>query len=112
LPGPETEQYWGSEFANKRYTVNVAGVQDPVVDDLVGRIAHASTREDLVAASRALDRVLMWNAYLLPGWYIGTVHYAYWDRFGRPEPMAASPASPEAVSHQVGWPAVETWWRK
>jgi microcin C transport system substrate-binding protein len=112
LPGPEREQYWGSEFANKRYTVNIAGVRDPVVDDLVGKIAHASTREDLVAASRALDRVLMWNAYLLPGWYIGTVHYAYWDRLGRPEPMAASPALSEAVSPEVGWPAVETWWRK
>ncbi|UEM07887.1 extracellular solute-binding protein (plasmid) [Skermanella rosea] len=107
LPGPEMAHYWGSPFANERFTVNVAGVQDPVVDDLVARIGSASSREDLIAASRALDRVLMWNAYILPGWYIGTVHYAYWDRLSRPARMAGS-----AVPDDVGWPAVETWWEK
>lgn len=105
LPGPERAQYWSSASANEPFTVNVGGVQDPVVDDLVNRIGSAATRDELIAASRALDRVLAWNAYILPGWYIGSVHYAYWDRLERPTQTGSA-------FHDVGWPAVETWWER
>ena len=73
LPGPEQEFYWGSRFAYERYTVNVPGVQDPAVDDLVSRIGCATSRKELISATRALDRVIAWNGYLLPGWYMAFV---------------------------------------
>jgi microcin C transport system substrate-binding protein len=107
LPGPDREPYWSSAYAYAPFTVNIPGVQDPVVDDLIGRISRASTREELVAATRALDRVLVWNAYVLPGWYIGSIHYAYWDRFGRADRVTDS-----ATQRDVGWPAIEAWWEK
>ncbi|UEM24300.1 extracellular solute-binding protein (plasmid) [Skermanella mucosa] len=107
LPGPEQEFYWGSRFAHERYTVNVPGIEDPVVDDLVSRIGRAASREELIPATRALDRVIAWNGYLLPGWYMAFAHYAYWDRFGRADHRAGREAAPE-----LGSPAIEAWWIK
>jgi microcin C transport system substrate-binding protein len=107
LPGPEQEFRWGSKFAYERFTVNVPGVQDPVVDDLVSRIGCATSRQELIAATRALDRVIAWNEYLLPGWYMGFVHYAYWDRFGR----ADYRKGPDA-GWDPGPPPIEAWWIK
>jgi microcin C transport system substrate-binding protein len=107
IPGQEQELHWGSRFADKRYTVNVPGVQDAVADDLVGRIGCATSRKQLIAAARALDRVVAWNSYLLPGWYMAFVHYAYWDRFGR-----ANDGIGQENGHALGPPDVEAWWVK
>jgi len=107
IPGPEQEFRWGSRFAYERFTVNVPGVQDPVVDDLVSRIGCATSRKELIAATRALDRVIAWNEYLLPGWYMAFVHYAYWDRFGR-----ADYQTKQETEIDLGLPAVEAWWAK
>jgi len=107
LPGPEQEFYWGARFAYERYTVNVPGVQDPVVDDLVSRIGRATSRKELISATRALDRVIAWNEYLLPGWYMAFAHYAYWDKFGRADYQTGQEAGPN-----LGSPAVEAWWTK
>ena len=107
LPGQEQEYYWGSRFAYERYTVNVPGVQDPAVDDLVSRIGCATSRKELITATRAFDRVIAWNGYLLPGWYMAFVHYAYWDRFGR-----ADYQTKQDASQDLGSPAIEAWWAK
>ena len=61
------------------------GIKDPVVDQLVDRIIQAPTREDLVTATRALDRVLLWGHYVIPHWHSRVFRVAYWDKFGRPE---------------------------
>jgi microcin C transport system substrate-binding protein len=107
LPGPEQEFYWGSRFAYERYTVNIPGIQDPVVDDLIGRVGRATSRKELIPATRALDRVIAWNEYLLSGWYMATSHYAYWDRFGR-----ADVRSEQEADRPLGSPAIEAWWAK
>ena len=44
----------------------------------------AKDRDELVAATRALDRVLLWNFYVVPQWYLPVDRIAYWDKFGRP----------------------------
>ena len=64
---------------------NYAGISDPAVDTLIGIAGEATTREELVTAIRALDRVLRANLYLIPGWDSGTHRVAYWDVFGTPE---------------------------
>jgi microcin C transport system substrate-binding protein len=107
IPGSEQEFHWGSRFAYERYTVNVPGVQDPAVDDLVGRIGRATSRKELVSATQALDRVIAWNGYLLPGWYMASAHYAYWDRFGRADDRLG-----QAAGRELGSPAIEAWWAK
>lgn len=98
-PGIEQRNYWTSGSAGTVGSFNFSGVRDPVVDDLVEHIVSAKSRTELRAATRALDRVLMWGWYVVPHWYSGTIKLAHWDRFGRP------PAKPV---YELGLD--ETWW--
>ena len=84
-PGNEQRDYWSSKAADMPGSRNLAGIKNPVVDALVERVIFAKDREDLVAATRALDRVLLWNYYVVPQWHLPKVWVAYWNKFGIPE---------------------------
>ena len=64
---------------------NVMGICNPVVDALVKLVVNAPDYAHLVASTRALDRVLLWNWYVVPQWHLQSVWVAYWNRFGRPD---------------------------
>jgi microcin C transport system substrate-binding protein len=98
-PGNEQRDFWGSAAAGQPGSRNVMGVKNEAVDALVDKIIFAPNRDALVAACRALDRVLLWNAYLVPQWHSATERIAYWNKFGAPNPL------PKLV---VGFPDV--WW--
>ncbi len=66
---------------------NYAGIKNPAVDALIERIIFAKDRAELVAASKALDRVLLWNHYVVPQFTYNKTRAARWDRFGRPEKL-------------------------
>jgi microcin C transport system substrate-binding protein len=83
-PGNEQREYWSSEAADIPGSRNIIGIKDPVVDHLIGKIIEAPTREDLVTATRALDRVLLWGHYIIPHWHSRTFRVAYWNKFDRP----------------------------
>lgn len=83
-PGNELRGYWGSAAADTKGSRNRMGLKSPAVDTLIERIIFAKDRAELVAAARALDRVLLWNHYVVPHWHIPYARIAYWDRFGRP----------------------------
>lgn len=84
-PGNEQNDYWSSASARENGSNNLCGVSDPVVDALVAKIISAQTREALIAATRALDRVLLAGWYVVPHWHIQEVWIAWWDRFGYPD---------------------------
>ena len=84
-PGNEQRDYWSSAAADAPGSRNVAGIKDPAIDRLIDRVIYAKDREELVAATHALDRVLLWNFYLVPQWHLPEVWTAYWDKFGKPE---------------------------
>jgi microcin C transport system substrate-binding protein len=86
-PGNEQRGYWGSQAAEIPGSPNMAGIKNPAVDAMIERVIFAKSREELVAATRALDRVLLWNFYVVPQWTYGKVRTARWDRFGRPETL-------------------------
>jgi microcin C transport system substrate-binding protein len=86
-PGNEQRDYWGSAAADVAGSRNYVGVKNPAVDALIERVIFAKSREELVAATRALDRVLLWNHYVVPQWTYGKQRTARWDRFGRPDKM-------------------------
>lgn len=81
-PGNEQTDYWSSASAKETGSSNLAGVSDPVVDALVEKVIAAKTRAELIAATRALDRVLLAGWYVVPNWHIREVWAAWWDRFG------------------------------
>ena len=67
-PGNEQRGYWGSRAADQPGSRNLIGIKNPAVDKLIDRIIFAKSREELVAATKALDRVLLWNHYVVPQW--------------------------------------------
>jgi microcin C transport system substrate-binding protein len=98
-PGNEQLGYWGSASADVTGSPNAAGVKDPAVDALVEKIIKAPTREALVDATRALDRVLLAGWYVVPQWHTSSYRVAYWNRFSHPARTA---------KYSLGWP--DSWW--
>jgi microcin C transport system substrate-binding protein len=86
-PGNEQRGYWGSQSADQSGSENVVGIKNPAVDAMIDQIIYAKSRAELEAATRALDRILLWNFYVVPQWTYGKVRTARWNRFGRPDPM-------------------------
>ncbi|WP_090561277.1 extracellular solute-binding protein [Belnapia rosea] len=97
-PGNEQRDFWTSAKAQENGSQNVAGIANPVVDELVELVIAAPDRAELVARTRALDRVLLWNDYMIPQWHSRTFRLAYWDKFGRP------PRNPKYAL------ALDSWW--
>ncbi|GGF76996.1 ABC transporter substrate-binding protein [Azorhizobium oxalatiphilum] len=83
-PGNEQRDYWGSESADREGSRNYAGIKNPAVDALIEKVIYATDRTQLVAATHALDRVLLWNDYVIPSWTFGYSRTARWDRFAHP----------------------------
>ncbi len=83
-PGNEQREFWGSEKANMTGSRNLIGIQDPVVDKIIDMLIHAQTREDLVACTHALDRVLQWGFYVIPQWHIDYWRLAWWKGIEKP----------------------------
>ena len=98
-PGVELRTFWGSEAAKTDGSFNLAGISDPVVDALIGKVTEAKSREELKTATRALDRVLRAGHYWVPHWYKPVHNIAYWDKFGRP-----------AVKPRYERGIIDTWW--
>ena len=84
-PGNEQVDYWHSRAANEPGSSNVAGIEDPVVDAIIPLIVNATSREDQIAAARALDRVLTHRDYTLLQYHGPTYRVAYANKFERPE---------------------------
>ncbi|MDP9196261.1 MAG: extracellular solute-binding protein [Pseudomonadota bacterium] len=100
-PGNEQTDFWGSSRADMEGSRNIIGVKDPAVDALIEKIITAPDREALVAATRALDRVLLWNHYVIPQWYSGKFRIAFRNTLGHPQ-----------TSPPYGLPVADTWWVK
>lgn len=99
-PGNEQRGFWGSEAADEVGGDNLAGVKSPVIDGLIDAVVAAPDREALVTRTHALDRVLLWNHFVIPHWHLGVDRIAYWDKFGIPHQIPAQGTS------------LMTWWIK
>jgi microcin C transport system substrate-binding protein len=84
-PGNEQSGYWTCASAKQEGGDNLMGVCSPVVDDLVHQILSSADRAQLVAATRALDRTLLYGWFVVPQWHLQSVRVAYWNIFGRPD---------------------------
>ena len=95
-PGNEQRGFWGSQAADQPGSRNLVGIKDPAIDALIDRVIFAKDRAELVAATKALDRVLLWNHFVVPQWTYGKQRTVRWDRFGRPDklPQYAAAAFP------------------
>jgi len=97
-PGNEQRNFWGSDAADTNGSRNVIGVKNDVVDSLIEKLINAKDRDDLITISRALDRVLLWNYYVIPQWHISAYRVLYWDMFDQPK---------QKPKYSLGF---DTWW--
>jgi len=98
-PGNEQREFFGSAAADRPGSNNTAGIKNPAIDKLINYVIEAKDRGELVAATHALDRVLLWNFYVVPQWHYPYDRVAYWNRLGRPERL---PSQSPAI--------VPSWW--
>ena len=95
-PNQEVPAYLSSA---SRGSANFAHLASPVVDALIGHVLGARSRDDLMAASRALDRVLYWQFYFVPLRLVDGINMVIWDKYGKPA---------EQSRDLGGFPS--TWW--
>ncbi|MEQ9640585.1 MAG: extracellular solute-binding protein [Alphaproteobacteria bacterium] len=99
-PGTEQAFYWSSAAAGQDGSRNYPGIRSRVVDAMIARLVSARTREELVAACHALDRVLQWGNYVVPLFHQPGDRLAIWNGL-------AWPAYTAAYGYQI-----DTWWRE
>ena len=100
-PGNEQRDFWGSEKAAIEGSRNYIGIQDPVLDQLIEELIQTSSRQDLVTHVRAMDRILLWNHYVIPMWHYPKWRIAHWSHIQRPDPLSD-------ISPLISF----TWWSK
>lgn len=83
-PGNEQREYWHSSSADNPGSRNLMGISDPAIDVLVDGLIQADSREDLIAHTRALDRVLRSSHFLIPNFHTNVYRVAYWNKFAHP----------------------------
>ncbi len=106
-PGVELSNYWSSQAAETSGSLNLSGINSPVIDALMDRIINAESREDQIVAARATDRVLRAGFYWVPHWYKASHTLAFWDVFARPE-KAPRYSRGSGVTDKRG--ILDTWW--
>lgn len=96
-PSADVQIAWASEYVDSTY--NAPGVKSPVVDELVSQIvANQGDKQKLLPLGRALDRVLTWNYYMIPMWYMAADRFAWWNKFSKP------------AIHPLYATGFDTWW--
>ena len=108
----DLKRLYGSAEADKPGGSNYRGVKSPAVDALVDRIEKAANMDELLAASHALDRVIMWNHWQIPQLFTRTEPTSHWNKFGIPAKQARYFAIDSIPNeHSQPWP-LWTWWDK
>ncbi len=97
-PGNEQRNFWSSGAADTNGSRNIIGIKNKVVDLLIENLINAKDREDLITITRALDRILLWNYYVIPQWHISAYRVLYWDMFDQPK---------QKPKYSLGF---DTWW--
>ena len=98
-PGNEQRDYWSSTKVDEKGSRNIAGIKNPAIDALIDMVINAPDRAELLQRVHALDRILLWNFYVIPQWHIDYHRVAYWNKFGQPK-----------VPAKYGLGVADTWW--
>jgi microcin C transport system substrate-binding protein len=98
-PGDSLRGFFSSQAAAIKGSQNLSGMAEPAIDAMIDRVIAADSREDLITACRALDRLIRAGRYWIPHWYKASHWVAYWDAFGRP-----------SLKPRYARGAPDTWW--
>ncbi|MFQ5481183.1 MAG: extracellular solute-binding protein [Nitrospinaceae bacterium] len=101
-PGNEQRSMWSSEAGDQPGSRNLIGIKNPAIDELIEMVVAAQTRQELIDAIQAMDRILTHEYYMVPHWYIKYDRVVYWNRFSRP---ARNPSQASILNNILTW-----WW--
>ncbi len=104
-PGNEQREYFGSKSAGVEGSENWVGIKNPAVDAMINKIIFAQSRQQLITACRAMDRILQWSFYAIPMYHSDYFRLGVWDKFGRPKHMAKFALGPDYIDNFL-----YTWW--
>jgi microcin C transport system substrate-binding protein len=102
-PGETLNTLFGSQAARTPSSRNLAGIADPSVDAMIGKVIAAKSKADITHAARALDRLLRAGRYWVPAWYAAEHKFAYWDMYTAPGPIPP-------LAGGASTTALATWW--
>ena len=97
-PSYEQRDYFHSSLVDVEGGQNYAGIENPAIDALIETLLDSKTEQEVITTMRALDRVLMFEHYIVPNWHIGIHRIAHWNRFSRAK---------DALPYKLG---TENWW--
>src|SRR5690625_1350780 len=97
-PGDAQRDFWHSSAADRPDSRNIIGIKNPAIDALVDAVIRAKDRDSLIASTRALDRALQWNHYVIPSWHLNQVSIARLSHLKHP------------TTHAEYGMALDTWW--
>ncbi|WP_416376506.1 extracellular solute-binding protein [Thalassovita sp.] len=103
-PGNEQKLYWGSAGADAQGSRNLPGIKNPAIDAMIDTMLQATDRQDFIAATRALDRVLTAGRYVIPIWGFGP------DRIAHDASLAYPDTIPIYGARYTWMP--DLWWVK
>jgi peptide/nickel transport system substrate-binding protein len=98
-PGNEQAFYWSSAAADSQGSRNYMGARSAAADAMIAALLAARTRADVVAAVRALDRVLMSGFYVVPLFYAPDQWLARWKTIAHPATVSLNGMVPESWWH-------------
>jgi microcin C transport system substrate-binding protein len=104
VPGTEEETRFGSKSADQQGSDNLWGIKSPAIDKIVHTLITAQTREQLVDATHALDRVLMHGYYVIPQWYSASHRIAFKNTLAYPATLPLYYAAEDWIT--------SAWWFK
>ena len=101
-PGNEQRSMWSSEAESTPGSRNYMGIKNPAIDELIDVIVKAKSRDELINAIQAMDRILTHQFYIVPNWYISYDRVVYWNKFSRPR---INPSQSIITNNILEW-----WW--
>ena len=99
--GNEQREFFGSKSAHVKGSKNLAGIENPIVDELIEKLIVAKDYQSMLDHTHAIDRILCWNYYIVMYWDFSGIRTAYWNEFAMPE------ESPKYTPFPI-----LTWWTK
>ncbi len=99
FPGIEQQHSWSSQAANEQGSNNLAGVKDPVIDNLLTLFNHVNHYQESIDICKAMDRILLWKNYMIPKWHKDKIFIAYRKNLKHPD------------IQNLNWLNINLWWQ-
>jgi len=102
-PGNEQMFYWGPNGVTEPGTRNWMGMDSPAAVAMIEHILNAGSREDFIAATRALDRILTTGRYVVPIYQFTESRIAHVKQLRYPDHLPI-------YGDWIDWQPLVWWW--